>query len=93
MIWDYLVTVWDSFVTIWLYFNIILPLPFKLMSIVVAYADEGKIPWGLDEDGFPTAHTHGALQGRDFVPLKRGDPVLHNKDGSVTVYKGKVTMS
>lgn len=53
------------------------------------YCDVGKIPWDVDEDGFPLACTHGSLQGRDFQPLKRGDAVLRHRDGSETAYKGE----
>ena len=48
----------------------------------------GKFPWEVDETGFPTGCTHSNLQGRDFQPLKKGDPMLRHPDGSVTSYDG-----
>jgi aspartoacylase len=57
-------------------------------QFVTAYQDEGKFPWSLDSDGFPTGCTHESLQGRDFQQLKKGDPMLRLLDGSVTVYDG-----
>ena len=42
----------------------------------------------MDVDGFPTACTHATLQGKDYQPLNKGDPVLRHMDGSVTCYNG-----
>jgi len=61
-----------------------LPVPRELG----VYLDCGKIPWEVDADGFPTACTHTALQGKDYQPLRKGDPVLRHIDGSITCYNG-----
>lgn len=47
-----------------------------------------KIPVPLGDDGKPTALFHSSFQGRDFMPLCKGDPMFVRLDGEVIAYNG-----
>mmetsp|Transcript_38406 Transcript_38406/g.115085 ORF Transcript_38406/g.115085 Transcript_38406/m.115085 type:complete len:418 (-) Transcript_38406:147-1400(-) len=50
----------------------------------------GKIRWPSDDDNpnFPGAVVHRSLQDRDFHPIRRGDPLFVELDGSIVEYDG-----
>jgi len=50
----------------------------------------GKIQWPSDPDNpnFPGAMVHKSLQDRDFLSIRRGDPLFVRQDGSVVTYDG-----
>ena len=47
-----------------------------------------KLSWPVDEDGFPAAVPHEAIQDRDWSTLKKGDPLWRDRDGSTVPYDG-----
>jgi len=50
----------------------------------------GKIQWPVldDNPNFPAVMIHKDLQDRDYSPIRKGDPLFVNLDGSITPYDG-----
>lgn len=50
----------------------------------------GKIQWPVSDDNpnFPAVMIHKDLQDRDYKPIRKGDPLFVNLDGSITRYDG-----
>lgn len=56
---------------------------------VVVYSDLAvKVPAPCGPDGKPAAVFHPDFQGRDFEPLRKGDPLFVDLDGEVIRYDG-----
>ena len=56
---------------------------------LTGYVDAGKLAWPHEaDDAMPSAMIHPHLQGRDFAPLKSGDPLWIGIDGETTYYDG-----
>jgi len=47
-----------------------------------------KIPAPLSEDGKPAAMFHEAFEGKDFQPLRKGEPMFLGVDGKIICYDG-----
>ena len=47
-----------------------------------------KLSWPVDDDGFPAAVPHEAIQDRDWSTLKKGDPLWRDRDGNSVPYDG-----
>ncbi|CAG9295400.1 aspartoacylase [Celerinatantimonas diazotrophica] len=64
----------------------------ELPKSVEAYRfiEEVKIP--LDENGERAGMVHQALEGNDFKPLKKGDPMYITFDDEVIPYQGEQTV-
>ena len=62
-----------------------------LPETVTAFSTAGshmKLAWPVDDDGFPTAMVHEALQDRDWLPLATGDPLWRDRAGLAIPYDG-----
>jgi hypothetical protein len=60
---------------------------------VTAFSTAGshaKLAWPVDDDGFPTAVVHEALQDRDWEPLAAGDGLFRTFDGAEVPYDGSL---
>ena len=47
-----------------------------------------KLSWPVDDDGFPCAVPHEAIQDRDWSLLRKGDPLWRDRDGATVPYDG-----
>lgn len=62
------------------------------VDVYTTAGSHDKLAWPVDEDGFPTAIVHKALQDRDYEPLRPGDPVFVSYDGTVIDWQGDDTV-
>jgi aspartoacylase len=53
---------------------------------VPLYSFQSHVDYPRGEDGLPAAMIHPLLQGRDFQPLKNGDPVFIDFNGRETLW-------
>lgn len=61
----------------------------SLPKRAVVYRDfSAKVPVPVGSDGKPVAIFHKDFQGSDFRPLRKGDPLFVDLDGSVIAYDG-----
>ena len=57
-------------------------------STLHCYRSLGKLPWPVDSEGFPSAVVHPRVQDSDFTPLRTGDPLFIQTDGTLVTYDG-----
>lgn len=55
---------------------------------LAAFADRGKLRWPPGAGCLPGALVHPSLQGRDFEPLRAGEPLWLGADGQTIAYDG-----
>lgn len=62
-----------------------------LPAKALVYEDQRvKIPCPVDADGKPAAVFHEKFQDRDFLPLRKGDPMFVTLDGETIAYDGSI---
>ncbi len=55
---------------------------------VEIFIHESSVPFPLTSDGEVSAVVHRDLEGRDFMPIRSGDPVFQDLEGHTHCYEG-----